>query len=437
MAANNRSHLPIVNVITLGCPKNLVDSEKLMGKLKVSGIKVSHGFSRNCDVLIINTCGFIQDAKEESIEAILQAVQQKKNGKAAKVVVMGCLSERYMIELKAEIPEVDHFYGVNDLHKILEDLNVSARRELHDERMLTTPTHYAYLKIAEGCERTCSFCAIPLIRGKNISLSVESLVEETRVLASKGAKELILVAQDLTWYGLDLYKKRMLASLLEKLVEVDGIEWIRLHYAYPAAFPMDVLDIMLANPKICRYLDIPFQHISSGLLASMRRGINKEETYRLIDVIRKKVHGIALRTSLMVGYPGETTEHFEELKEFVRTQRFERMGVFTYSEEEGTSAASLTDEILKSVKDERAAELMELQQQISEELNLAKVGKTLKTIIEGKEGDYYIGRTEYDSPGIDNEVLIPVAEKSLKTGEFYNIRILKADAFDVYGSVIV
>lgn len=436
MADKSRTHLPIVNVITLGCPKNLVDSEKLMGKLKVSGINVSHGFSRNSDILIINTCGFIQDAKEESIEAILQAVQQKKHGKVAKVVVMGCLSERYMAELKVEIPEVDHFYGVNDLDKIFEDLNVSARRESHDERMLTTPPHYAYLKIAEGCDRTCSFCAIPLIRGKNISLPVESLVEETRALAAKGVKELILVAQDLTWYGLDLYKKRMLATLLEKLVEVDGIEWIRLHYAYPAAFPMDVLDIMAAYPKICKYLDIPFQHISSDLLASMRRGINKDETYNLIDVIRKKVPGIALRTSLMVGYPGETPEHFEELKEFVRAARFERMGVFTYSEEEGTRAATLTDEIPKSVKDERAAQLMELQQQISEELNLAKVGQTFKTIIEGKEGDYYVGRTEYDSPGIDNEVLIPVAEKSLKTGDFYNVRILKADAFDVYGSVI-
>ncbi|MBE0664113.1 MAG: 30S ribosomal protein S12 methylthiotransferase RimO [Bacteroidales bacterium] len=436
MADKSRTHLPIVNVITLGCPKNLVDSEKLMGKLKVSGINVSHGFSRNSDILIINTCGFIQDAKEESIEAILQAVQQKKNGKVARVVVMGCLSERYMAELKVEIPEVDHFYGVNDLEKILEDLNVSARHELYNERMLTTPPHYAYLKIAEGCDRTCSFCAIPLIRGKNISLPLENLLEETRALAAKGVKELILVAQDLTWYGLDLYKKRMLAALLEKLVEIDGIEWIRLHYAYPAAFPMDVLDVMAAQPKICKYLDIPFQHISSDLLASMRRGINKEETYRLIDVIRRKVPGITLRTSLMVGYPGETQEHFEELKEFIGTVRFERMGVFTYSEEEGTRAASLADEIPKSVKDERAAELMELQQQISEELNLAKVGKTLKTIIEGKEGDYYVGRTEYDSPGIDNEVLIPVAEKSLKTGEFYNIRILKADAFDVYGSVI-
>jgi ribosomal protein S12 methylthiotransferase len=436
MPAKTRSHLPIVNVITLGCPKNLVDSEKLMGKLKVSGINVSHGFSRNSDILIINTCGFIQDAKEESIEAILQAVQQKKHGKVAKVVVMGCLSERYMAELKVEIPEVDHFYGVNDLDKILVDLNVSARHELHSERMLTTPPHYAYLKIAEGCDRTCSFCAIPLIRGKNISLPIEDLFEESRILASKGVKELILVAQDLTWYGLDLYKKRMLASLLEKLVEVEGIEWIRLHYAYPAVFPVEVLDVMASQPKICKYLDIPFQHISSDLLASMRRGINKEETYNLIDVIRKKVPGIALRTSLMVGYPGETQKHFEELKEFVRSARFERMGVFTYSEEEGTRAASLADEIPKSVKDERAAELMELQQQISEELNLTKVGQTFKTVIEGNEGDYYVGRTEYDSPGIDNEVLIPVAEKLLNTGDFYNVRILKADAFDIFGSVI-
>jgi ribosomal protein S12 methylthiotransferase len=435
MSPKTRSHQPVVNVVTLGCPKNLVDSEKLMGRLNVSGIDVQHGSGRKADILIINTCGFIQDAKEESIEVILGAIQQKKRGKFARVVVMGCLSERYMTELKVEIPEVDRFYGVNDLEKILEDLKASDRNNLVNERFLTTPPHFAYLKIAEGCDRTCSFCAIPMIRGKNISVPIEKLIDEAAVLAEKGVKELILVAQDLTWYGLDLYKKRMLAGLLEKLTEVKGIEWIRLHYAYPAAFPPDVLDVMASKTNICKYLDIPFQHISDDLLTSMRRGINSSETYRLIENIRTKVPDISLRTSLMVGYPGETEAHFEELKDFVRNVRFERMGVFTYSEEEGTRAASLADDIPKSVKDERAAELMELQQQISQEINAAKIGKTFKTIIEGREGGFYIGRTEHDSPEIDNEVLIEANGSNLKVGEFYNIRITKADAFDLFGKV--
>lgn len=435
MPVGSRSHQPIVHVITLGCPKNLVDSEKLMGRLKVSGFDVHHGAKHNADILVINTCGFIQDAKEESIEAILGALERKKLGKTLKVVVMGCLSERYMEELKQEIPEVDHFYGVNDLGQILNDLSASARLELHSERMLTTPKHYAYLKIAEGCDRTCSFCAIPLIRGKNISFPVEALLDEANTLATKGVKELILVAQDLTWYGIDLYKKRELAHLLKHLTKVNGIEWIRLHYAYPAAFPTEVLDVMASEEKICRYLDIPFQHISSDILKSMRRGINRDETIRLIELIRKKVTGIALRTSLMVGYPGETDNHFNELKEFVRYARFERMGVFTYSEEEGTLAAALKDEIPREVKDERAAELMEIQQQISQEINESRVGKTYKILLEGKEADYYIGRTEYDSPEIDNEVLIKTDRKKLKTGCFYKVQITRADAFDIYGLV--
>jgi ribosomal protein S12 methylthiotransferase len=435
MSAKARSHQPIINVITLGCPKNLVDSEKLMGRLKVSGIDVKHGSARKADVIIVNTCGFIQDAKEESIETILGAIEQKKQGRAAKVLVMGCLSERYMNELKQEIPEVDHFYGVNDLEQILKDLNALARHELYGDRMLTTPKHYAYLKISEGCDRTCSFCAIPLIRGKNISVPMETLLEEAGSLAAKGVKELILVAQDLTWYGLDLYKKRKLAGLLEQLSRIDGIEWIRLHYAYPAAFPANVLDVMAAQPKICKYLDIPFQHISSDLLSSMRRGVNKEETMRLIQTIRSKVPGIALRTSLMVGYPGETQEHFNELKEFVRISRFERMGVFTYSEEEGTKAAVFNDEIAQAVKDERAAELMELQQQISQEINETRIGKTYKALVDVKEGEFYIGRTEYDSPEIDNEVLIQANGKKLKIGQFYNIQITRADAFDIFGLV--
>lgn len=435
MSLKTRSHKPIVNVITLGCSKNLVDSEKLMGRLKLSGIDVKHGAARKADVLVINTCGFIQDAKEESIEVILEAIEQKKSGKAAQIVVMGCLSERYLEELKQEMPEVDRFYGVNDLEQILKDLSASSRYHLTGERLLTTPGHYAYLKIAEGCDRTCSFCAIPLIRGKNISLPIEALLEETKSLAGKGVKELILVAQDLTWYGLDLYKKRMLAALLEKLVEVNGIEWVRLHYAYPADFPMDVVDIMATQNKICKYLDIPFQHISSGLLASMRRGIDYDGTYHLIETIRNKVPGIALRTSLMVGYPGETEQQFDELKKFVKDVRFERMGVFTYSEEEGTRAAVLADDIPRSVKEHRAAELMEVQQQISEEINTAKVGHTCQVIIDGKEGDYYIGRTESDSPEIDNEVLVQAEGRRLKIGNFYEVEITNADAFDIYGFV--
>jgi ribosomal protein S12 methylthiotransferase len=436
MPAKTRSHLPLVNVVTLGCPKNLVDSEKLTGRLKISGIDVQHGSSRKADMLIINTCGFIQDAKEQSIEAILAATRQKKSGRYAKVVVMGCLSERYMKELREEIPEVDQFYGVNDIERILYDLNASARSELFGERLLSTPQHYAYLKISEGCDRTCSFCAIPLIRGKNISVPLETLIEEAGQLAAGGVKELILVAQDLTWYGLDLYSKRMLAGLLGKLSAVNGIEWIRLHYAYPAVFPLDVLDVMASQPNICKYLDIPFQHISDDLLASMRRGNNKRETYRLIETIRKKVQGIALRTSLMVGYPGETDAHFEELKEFVSNVRFERMGVFTYSEEEGTRAASLADNITQTLKDERAAELMELQQGISEEINALRIGTILRTLIDGKEGDFYTGRTEYDSPEIDNEVLIEAKDMNLETGKFYNVEITKADAFDLFGNKV-
>lgn len=435
MAAKTRSHQPVVNVVTLGCPKNLVDSEKLMGQLRISGVDVRHGSERKADVLIINTCGFIQDAKEESIEAIMAAIRQKKNGKISSIVVMGCLSERYMDELKHEIPEVDRFYGVNDLEQILHDLSISARHDLYGERVQATPKHYAYLKIAEGCDRTCSFCAIPLIRGRNISVPIENLMEEARLLAIRGVKELMLVAQDLTWYGLDNYKKRMLAPLVEKLAEIDGLEWIRLHYAYPAVFPMEVLDVIASQPKVCKYLDIPFQHISDDLLTSMRRGIGREETYKLIENIRNKVPGIALRTSLMVGYPGEKQSHFDELKEFVRSARFERLGVFTYSEEEGTRAALLADDVPKQIKDERASEIMEIQQTISEELNTERIGKVYKTIIDSLDGDYFIGRTEFDSPEIDNEVLIEADGLDLRIGDFYNIRITHSDSFDLYGKL--
>ncbi len=436
MIAKTRSHKPIIHVITLGCPKNLVDSEKLMGRLKIGGANVHHGHARKADILIINTCGFIRDAKEESIDTILAAVEQKKHGKIARVVVMGCLSQRYMADLQKEIPEVDQFYGVNDLEKIIEDLHIESRHELYGERMLATPGHYAYLKIAEGCDRSCSFCAIPLIRGNNISVNMEALVLEAEMLAKQGVRELILVAQDLTWYGMDLYGKRMLSPLLEKLVTIQGIEWIRLHYAYPAAFPPEVTDTMANSPKICKYLDIPFQHINDKILTSMRRGISKKETCRLIETIRRKVPDIALRTSMMVGYPGETQEQFNELLDFVRDVRFERLGVFTYSREEGTRAAICNDDVPLVLKDERAAQLMQVQQEISGEINNMRVGKVFKTIIDGTDGQYYVGRTEFDSPEIDNEVLIHSGEANLKIGHFYNVFINKVDEFDLYGEIL-
>ncbi|NLN95871.1 MAG: 30S ribosomal protein S12 methylthiotransferase RimO [Bacteroidales bacterium] len=435
MSSKTRLHKPLIAVVTLGCPKNLVDSENLMGVLKAADMNVQHGYSRKADILIINTCGFIQDAKEESIGAILEAIEHKKHGRVQKVLVMGCLSQRYASDLQKEIPEVDKFYGVNDLKEIINDLNFESRHELYGERLLTTPDHYAYLKIAEGCDRTCSFCAIPLIRGKNISRSVESLLQEAKNLAARGVKELILIAQDLTWYGLDIYRKRMLAPLLSDLVKINGIEWIRLHYTYPAAFPVDVLDVMASEPKICKYLDIPFQHINGELLTAMRRGITKKETYDLIETIRNKIPGIALRTSLMVGYPGETKMHFQELMDFVCNVRFERLGVFIYSEEEGTKAASLKNNIPKLVKQERADQIMMLQQEISAEINNAKIGKVFNTIIDGNEGEYYFGRTQYDSPEIDNEVLIHAAGSELEIGSFYNVLIKDSAEFDLYGEV--
>ncbi|MDP2423978.1 MAG: 30S ribosomal protein S12 methylthiotransferase RimO [Bacteroidales bacterium] len=435
MPIKNLSNAPVIKVLTLGCPKNVVDSERLMGQLKIAGQNVTLSNRGRADVLIINTCGFIQDAKEESVNTILEAVKAKKSGKIKKLLVMGCLSQRYMNDLEAEIPEVDKFYGVNDLQTILHDLGADERRMLHHERLLTTPSHYAFLKIAEGCDRTCSFCAIPLIRGKNISVPIESLGEEAIQLAGKGVKELILIAQDLTWYGLDIYGKRMLAPLLEKLADIRGLEWIRLHYTYPAGFPMEVLDVMATRPNICHYIDVPFQHINDELLKAMRRNITTEETWKLIENLRNKVPGIAIRTTLMTGFPGETEQHFNELKEFLVQSRFDRVGVFTYSEEEGTRAANLTDNVPMEVKEERAAELMALQQEISLELNHEKVGRTFKTLFERKEGDYYIGRTEFDSPEIDNEVLIPVDGHKLKTGSFYTVRITNADYFDLYGEV--
>jgi ribosomal protein S12 methylthiotransferase len=424
-----------INIITLGCSKNLVDSEVLMGQLHASNMEVVHESDDPSDVVVINTCGFINDAKEESIDTILRYIEAKKAGLVGKVYVMGCLSQRYKKELGAELPGVDGFYGVNDLPQILRELGVDYRKELVGERMLTTPGHYAYMKISEGCNKKCSFCAIPLIRGKHISRPVEELVLEASHLAANGVKELILIAQDLTCYGYDIYHERKLAALLDKLTGIDGIEWIRLHYAYPSDFPVDLAELMHKNPKICNYLDIPLQHISDPVLKSMKRGITGEKTYQLLDAIRLKNPGISLRTTLMVGYPNETEEQFEELKEFVRGQRFDRLGVFTYSPEENTSAFGLRDTVPDEIKKERMEEIMEIQQEISLGKNQEKIGMEFKVLIDRKEGELYVGRSEFDSPEVDDEILInsPV---SLHTGNFYRVKIERADYFDLYGNLI-
>ena len=423
-----------INLISLGCSKNLVDSEVLMGQLRAANIEVLYEqpFDK-AETIVINTCGFIQDAKQESIDTILRAVDAKDDGYVKKIYVMGCLSERYKEDLKTEIPEVDGFFGVKDLPVILRTLGVEYNKELLGERMITTPSHSAYLKIAEGCDRKCSFCAIPLIRGENISRPIEELVAEATYLASIGVKEINLIAQDLTYYGLDLYKERRLAELMQKLSEVNGIEWIRLHYTYPAGFPLEILDEMRDNPKICKYIDIPFQHINNDLLKSMRRNITGEETKELMQNLRNRVPGLALRTAFIVGYPGETDEAFEELKEFIRTARFDRAGVFTYSQEEGTKAAELTDEVPEEIKLQRADELMAIQEKISAELNLAKVGKKYKVLFDRVEGDYFVGRTEIDSPEIDNEVLVLTTESGIKVGEFAIILITSSESFDLFG----
>jgi len=423
-----------VNIITLGCSKNLVDSEVMMGQLG-SKYNVTHDSNDPSDIVVINTCGFIGPAKEESVDTILRAVEQKKIGEIQKVVVCGCLSQRYKADLKEEISDVDGFYGVNELPQILKDLEVDYKKELVGERLVTTPKHFAYLKISEGCNRTCSFCAIPLIRGRHKSKTKEEIIAEVKSLAAKGVKELLIIAQELTYYGVDLYNKREISDLLNKISAVDGIEWIRLHYAYPSGFPEDLLEVMAKNPKINNYLDIPLQHISNKLLKSMKRHITAEQTYQLIDKIKSTVPNVALRTTLIVGYPGETEEDFQELMDFVRKVRFDRLGVFQYSHEEHTGAALLQDDVPEQVKQDRADQLMMLQQEISNTLNQEKVGKVFKTIIDRKEGEHYVGRTEFDSPEVDNEVLIPLDGKKLKPGEFYNIRITKADFFDLYGEI--
>ena len=420
--------------MTLGCSKNVYDSEILMGQLKANDKDVVYEDEGN--IVVINTCGFINNAKEESVNTILEFVKKKEEGDVDKVFVTGCLSERYKPDLQKEIPNVDQYFGTTELPELLKVLGADYKHELIGERLTTTPKNYAYLKIAEGCDRPCSFCAIPIMRGKHRSTPIGDLVSEAEKLATKGVKELILIAQDLTYYGLDIYKKRNLAELLQALVKVEGIEWIRLHYAFPTGFPIDVLEVMKNEPKICNYIDIPLQHISDELLKSMRRGTTKEKTTKLINEFRAKVPEMAIRTTLIVGYPGETEEHFQELKNWVAAMRFERLGCFTYSHEENTHAYNLDDDVQEDVKQQRANEIMELQSQISWELNQEKIGKTFKVIIDRKEGDYFVGRTEFDSPDVDNEVLIDATKSYLKTGEFTIVKITDAADFDLYGEVI-
>jgi ribosomal protein S12 methylthiotransferase len=427
-----------VNVVTLGCSKNLYDSEVLMAQLKANKFEVEHEAQQDdSEIVIINTCGFIDNAKEESINTILRYAEAKRMGQVSKVYVTGCLSERYKDDLEQEIPEVDAYFGTRELPKLLKTLKADYKHELVGERLLTTPSHYAYLKIAEGCDRPCSFCAIPLMRGKHVSTPIENLVDQTKSLAAKGVKELILIAQDLTYYGLDIYKKRNLAELITALSAVEGIEWIRLHYAYPSGFPMDVLDVIKDNPKVCTYIDMPLQHGSSKILKAMRRGIDREKTEDLVRAIRSKIPNIAIRTTLIVGYPGETQDDFEEMYQFVEDMKFDRLGVFTYSHEDNTHAFNFEDDVPEEVKKERAEEIMELQSGISHQLNEAKIGKTFKVLFDRIEGDYFIGRTEFDSPDVDNEVLV---KKDINTfiriGDFANVLITKSDHYDLYGSII-
>ncbi|MCB9426612.1 MAG: 30S ribosomal protein S12 methylthiotransferase RimO [Flavobacteriales bacterium] len=427
-----------INVVTLGCSKNVYDSEVLMGQLKANGKTVTHEApeKEEGNIIVINTCGFIDNAKEESINTILNYAQKKEDGLVDKVFVTGCLSERYKPDLQKEIPNIDQFFGTTELPQLLKALGADYKHELLGERVTTTPKNYAYLKIAEGCDRPCSFCAIPIMRGKHVSQPIEKLVAEAKGLAQNGVKELILIAQDLTYYGLDLYKKRNLAELLEKLAAIDGIEWIRLHYAFPTGFPMDVLDLMKKEPKICNYLDIPLQHISDKILKSMKRGTTYDKTTQLIKDFRERVPDMAIRTTLIVGYPGETEEDFQILKDWVQDMRFERLGCFTYSHEENTGAYELVDDVPDDIKQERANEIMEIQSQISWELNQEKIGQTYKCIIDRKEGGHFVGRTEFDSPDVDNEVLIDASQYYLKTGDFAQIKIIDATEFDLYGEPV-
>lgn len=426
-----------INVVTLGCSKNVYDSEVLMGQLKASGKDVTHEAANDeANIVVINTCGFINNAKEESVNTILEYVDKKEQGLVDKIFVTGCLSERYKPDLESEIPNVDQYFGTTDLPLLLKALGADYRHELLGERLTTTPKNYAYLKISEGCDRPCSFCAIPLMRGKHVSQTIEKLVKEAETLAKDGVKELILIAQDLTYYGLDLYKKRNLAELLENLVKVDGIEWIRLHYAFPTGFPMDVLELMKREPKICNYLDIPLQHIADNVLKSMRRGTTYAKTTQLLKDFRAAVPGMTIRTTLIVGYPGETEEDFEILKNWVKEMRFERLGCFTYSHEENTHAYLLEDDVPAEIKQNRANEIMDIQAQISWELNQEKIGQTFRCIIDRKEGNNFIGRSEFDSPDVDNEVLIDATKHYIKVGEFLEVEIYDATEFDLYGTPV-
>ena len=427
-----------IDIITLGCSKNLVDSEKLMRQLEANGYKVTHDSPNpQGEIAVINTCGFIGDAKEESINMILEFCEAKEEGKLKKLYVMGCLSERYLKELEVEIPQVDKFYGKFNWNELPADLGKEFHDEMAIERTLTTPKHYAYLKISEGCDRSCAYCAIPIITGKHTSRPMEEIIDEVKLLVSHGVKEFQIIAQELTYYGVDLYKSQKLPELIEKIAQVPGVEWIRLHYAYPTHFPEDLFRVMRENDNVCKYMDIALQHISDNMLTRMRRNVSKSETYDLIEKFRKEVPGIHLRTTLMVGFPGETEEDFEELKEFVQKARFDRMGAFAYSEEEGTYAAeAYEDSIPQEVKQARLDELMALQQEISADLSHTKIGQELKVIIDRKEGDYYIGRTQFDSPEVDPEVLIKADGKRLFNGRFYQVRITNADDFDLFGEII-
>ncbi|WP_020533595.1 30S ribosomal protein S12 methylthiotransferase RimO [Flexithrix dorotheae] len=423
-----------VNIITLGCSKNLVDSEVMLTQLKGNAIEASHESKKDdANVIIINTCGFIDNAKQESIDTILRYADAKTDGEIDKLYVTGCLSQRYKDNLEEEIPEVDAFFGTMELPALLKKFNADYKHELVGERITTTANHYAYMKISEGCDRPCSFCAIPLMRGKHVSRPMEELVTEAKNLAKNGTKELLLIAQDSTYYGLDLYKKRNLAELLDRLSDVDGIDWIRLHYAFPAGFPEDALSVIASKPNICNYLDIPLQHGSTNMLKIMRRGITREKTEELIHRMREKVPGIAIRTTVIAGHPGETEADHHEMLSFIEKMRFERLGVFTYSHEENTHAFSMADDVPEELKEERANEMMALQQDISLELNQEKVGKTLKVLFDRKEGGHFIGRTEFDSPEVDNEVLVDAKENYLRVGDFANIKITKATDFDLYG----
>ncbi|MHC8948667.1 30S ribosomal protein S12 methylthiotransferase RimO [Sphingobacterium hungaricum] len=429
---------PRVNVVTLGCSKNIHDSEVLMGQLKGNLIDVVHESSniQENDIVVINTCGFIDNAKQESIDTILQFSELKEQGKINKVIVTGCLSERYKPELQAEISNVDAYFGTNDLPDLLSSIGANYRHELLGERLLTTPSHFSYFKIAEGCNRPCSFCAIPLMRGKHVSKSIDDLVKEAKFLASNGTKELILIAQDLTYYGLDIYGKRNLGDLLRHLSDVEGIDWIRLQYAYPSGFPMDILDAMNERSNICNYLDMPLQHITDNMLHSMRRGINKQKTIDLVNKIRDKVPNIALRTTLICGYPGETERDFEEMMNWVEDTRFDRLGCFTYSHEEKTHAFDLIDDVPEEVKESRVEQIMEIQQGISYEINQEKIGQTYKVLVDKLDGDYFVGRTEFDSPEVDNEVLIDAKNTYARIGDFVQVKIDRAEDFDLYGSIV-